>query len=706
MTFIKSIVIVLGLSLGTSLSGNAQDAFFSHFNYSNSQTNPAQAAISEDVNLRLIHRSQWMSLVKPFSTSQFEGSFPLRKSVTGEKFGVIGVSFVNDRLGEGGYMSTNQFGISFTYNMQLNNESNIAIGAKAGYFNGATSIDAITTGSQWTGATFNPQAALGESIANPIIKGVELSPGIMWYQNDSLNDSKYYFGISAFNLLQPETGEIVQGFGLPTRFSVTGGANFFAVDNFSIGPKGLFMLQGNQTHVVFGSDWMYHLQRNTEKRIAIGIGTYYRLGDSFITGLKYLTNTFDLGVSYDMNTSNLSDGLSTNTGSIEIFLNYKIASKKIAKPFLFSIEVFDQSNKELLPANVSYKSLTTGDAGIILDNKVSGTFDLHLKEEYIITVEKTGYESQSIPLKNIKETEVTQKVYLVPTVKTFDLEMQVFDKETNDPLNSKVYIVDPSTGVETLLGDGDKINTSLEIGRDHKLIVKSDGYDDQEVVVSYDKYGTLNKPVYMDKSFLGAYLNLKIVDEDSKEEIKATVMVSDITVSNAPINALMVMNDFTPEKYPLDLNRTFEILVTKEGYFNNSTKIKVENDLAIQKTIELSALGIGKSIVLDDLLFKTGKAELDARSYRLLDQMVDFMNQNATLRIEIGGHTDDVGSNSSNKRLSEARAKSAIIYISAKGISASRMIAKGYGEASPIADNATIEGRTQNRRVEMKVIGK
>jgi outer membrane protein OmpA-like peptidoglycan-associated protein len=86
--------------------------------------------------------------------------------------------------------------------------------------------------------------------------------------------------------------------------------------------------------------------------------------------------------------------------------------------------------------------------------------------------------------------------------------------------------------------------------------------------------------------------------------------------------------------------------------------------------------------------------------------MVDFMNQNATLRIEIGGHTDDVGSNSSNKRLSEARAKSAIIYISAKGISASRMIAKGYGETSPIADNATIEGRTQNRRVEMKVIGK
>ncbi|MDC3338058.1 PorP/SprF family type IX secretion system membrane protein [Flavobacteriales bacterium] len=706
MKLIKFIVIVLGLSLGNSLCGNAQDAFFSHFNYSNSQTNPAQAAISEDVNLRLIHRSQWMSLVKPFSTSQFEGSFPLRKSVTGEKFGAIGVSFVNDRLGEGGYMSTNQFGLSFTYNLQLNNTSNVAIGAKAGYFNGATSIDAITTGSQWNGASFNPQADLGESVANPIIKGVELSPGIMWYKNDSLNESQYYFGISAYNVLQPETGEVVQGFGLPTRFSVTGGARFFAVDNFSIGPKGLFMLQGNQTHVVFGSDWMYHLQHNAEKRAAIGIGTYYRLGDSFIAGAKYLTNTFDLGVSYDMNTSNLSDGLSNNTGSIEIFLNYKIASKKVARPFLFSIEVFDQGNKELLPANVSYNSLTTGDTGIILDNKASGTFDLHLKEEYMITVEKTGFETQNIPIKNSKETEIIQKVYLVPTVRTFDLEMQVFDKETNDPLKSKIYLIDPTTAEETLLGDGEKVSTLLEIGKEHKLIVKAEGYDDQEIVVTYDKYGTLNKPVYMDKSFLGAYLNLKVVDEDTKEEIKATVMVSDITVSKAPINALMVMNDFTPEKYPLDLNRTFEILVTKEGYFNNSTKIEVENDITIQKIIELSPLGIGKSIVLDDLLFKTGKAELDARSYRLLDQMVDFMNQNATLRIEIGGHTDDVGSNSSNKRLSEARAKAAVIYISDKGISATRMIAKGYGEASPIADNATIEGRTQNRRVEMKVIGK
>jgi len=196
-----------------------------------------------------------------------------------------------------------------------------------------------------------------------------------------------------------------------------------------------------------------------------------------------------------------------------------------------------------------------------------------------------------------------------------------------------------------------------------------------------------------------------VIDEDTKKVLKATVMVSDITISATPINALMVMNDFTPEQYPLNLNRKFEILVSKEGYFNKAIKLEVSNTDLIEKTVELSVLGIGKSIVLDDLLFKTGKSELDQRSFRLLDQMVDFLNQNPTLEIEIGGHTDNVGSDGSNQRLSEARAKSAVEYISNKGIKMSRLRAKGYGESSPRATNKTAEGKTLNRRVEMKVTG-
>ncbi len=703
MKLLQTLVILAFCA--TSIGIHAQDAYFSNFFYSNSQTNPAQAAISEDINLRLIHRSQWMSLVKPFTTSQFEGSFPLRKAVTGEKYGVIGVSFVNDRLGDGGYLSTNQFGLSFAYNLQLRGTSHLAFGLKGGYFNGATSTDNITTGSMWNGASFDPQAGIGEDLSNPVLKGVELTPGVMWYQLDTIHQYQYYFGISGHNVFPTETGMLVEGFNLPTRFTVTGGADLMLANNkFSIAPKALFMIQGNQNQAVLGTDWVYHLSYNKNKRSAVALATYYRMSDAVIAGAKYLSTSFDVGVTYDLTTSTITDGLNTGTGSLEMFLNYKIPSRKDPIPYLYTLEVYDET-QELTPANAVYKSITTGEKGTLLTNQSKGAADLHVKEEYEITINKEGYIPQTIQVKNLQEEDMTQKVYLEPKVKKFDLDMQVFDKESNDPVRAKVYRVDEN-GNETLVGEGEQLNTPLEIGKDHKLIVRADGYDDKEIDVSYDKYGTLNKPVYLDKSFTGAYLSLKVVDEDTKKELPATVMVSDITVPTTPINSLMVMNDVTPDQYPLEMNRKFEILITKEGYFNKSIKLEVNSAEPISRTVELSALGVGKSIVLDDLLFKTGKAELDERSYRLLDQLVEFMNQNPTLKIEIGGHTDNVGSNSSNQRLSEARAQSAVDYIVAKGISRVRLKAKGYGEDTPIADNDTDNGRAKNRRVELKVIGK
>ena len=66
--------------VGTTIS--AQDAFFSNFTYSNALSNPSGIGISEDINLTLLHRTQWSSIVKPFATSQFEGSFPIRVANT------------------------------------------------------------------------------------------------------------------------------------------------------------------------------------------------------------------------------------------------------------------------------------------------------------------------------------------------------------------------------------------------------------------------------------------------------------------------------------------------------------------------------------------------------------------------------------------------------------------------------------------------
>lgn len=111
-----------------------------------------------------------------------------------------------------------------------------------------------------------------------------------------------------------------------------------------------------------------------------------------------------------------------------------------------------------------------------------------------------------------------------------------------------------------------------------------------------------------------------------------------------------------------------------------------------------------KTFVLDNCNFETGKAELMEESHVVLDELVAYLLRKDDERIEIGGHTDNVGTAKSNQVLSEARANTVRAYLIMKGIDPSRVTAKGYGLTQPVADNRTAEGRAQNRRTEVKVL--
>jgi outer membrane protein OmpA-like peptidoglycan-associated protein len=111
-----------------------------------------------------------------------------------------------------------------------------------------------------------------------------------------------------------------------------------------------------------------------------------------------------------------------------------------------------------------------------------------------------------------------------------------------------------------------------------------------------------------------------------------------------------------------------------------------------------------KSFVLDNCNFETGKADLKEESHVVLDELVAYLIRKDDEKIEIGGHTDNVGTAKANQVLSEARANAVRAYVIMKGIDPSRVTAKGYGFSEPIAENTTAEGRAQNRRTEVKVI--
>ena len=111
-----------------------------------------------------------------------------------------------------------------------------------------------------------------------------------------------------------------------------------------------------------------------------------------------------------------------------------------------------------------------------------------------------------------------------------------------------------------------------------------------------------------------------------------------------------------------------------------------------------------KSFILDNCNFETGKANLEPDAYKALDDLVDYLNRKDDEKIEIGGHTDNVGSAPANLKLSEDRANTVRAYLLTKGISPDRVTAKGYGATVPIADNNTSEGRAENRRTEVTIL--
>jgi len=114
----------------------------------------------------------------------------------------------------------------------------------------------------------------------------------------------------------------------------------------------------------------------------------------------------------------------------------------------------------------------------------------------------------------------------------------------------------------------------------------------------------------------------------------------------------------------------------------------------------------GQTITLNNLEFENNKSVIKDISYSELNKVATYLNTNKTVKIEISGHTDNVGTEKHNLELSTARAKAVADYLISKGIAVKRITYIGYGNTRPVADNTTPEGRAKNRRVEFVILEK
>jgi outer membrane protein OmpA-like peptidoglycan-associated protein len=120
--------------------------------------------------------------------------------------------------------------------------------------------------------------------------------------------------------------------------------------------------------------------------------------------------------------------------------------------------------------------------------------------------------------------------------------------------------------------------------------------------------------------------------------------------------------------------------------------------------IPLQPLQKGTKIVLKNIQFESGRYELLPESFIELDKLLSILSENPKLKVQIVGHTDNIGSENDNLVLSTQRAKIVLDYLMSKGIAAQRLSSKGLGAQQPVTDNQTEEGRAMNRRTEMIIL--
>lgn len=124
----------------------------------------------------------------------------------------------------------------------------------------------------------------------------------------------------------------------------------------------------------------------------------------------------------------------------------------------------------------------------------------------------------------------------------------------------------------------------------------------------------------------------------------------------------------------------------------------------LKRDLYLAPIEKGEVIRLNNIFFETAKADLLPESNAELDKLAEMLNNNASVQIKISGHTDDIGNDSDNQKLSQERAEAVFNFLIKKGIKKSRLSFMGYGENKPVAENSNEEGRQLNRRVEFEVL--
>jgi outer membrane protein OmpA-like peptidoglycan-associated protein len=199
-----------------------------------------------------------------------------------------------------------------------------------------------------------------------------------------------------------------------------------------------------------------------------------------------------------------------------------------------------------------------------------------------------------------------------------------------------------------------------------------------------------------------------VVDADGKAPLNAK-----IKLSGQRDNIIVPSTTSRPGVYEFKITnataKDYRLSVEIDGYVFQNQNIKIagasEQEKTLSRKIEMRKLAVGVTSILRNIYFDYDKARFQTESYTELNKLEAMLQQNANIKVEIGGHTDAYGKWDYNKQLSQKRAEAVKDYLTKKGIDPRRVKAVGYGETKPLASNDDEDdGRELNRRVEFRVL--
>jgi outer membrane protein OmpA-like peptidoglycan-associated protein len=360
-------------------------------------------------------------------------------------------------------------------------------------------------------------------------------------------------------------------------------------------------------------------------------------------------------------------------------------------------------DKKLKPilVSINVKNLNTGEIFTAKNNEIDGEYSLVLNagSKYVAIFDNDNFlpDTLMVDLESQKNFQLQRKNIVLRS--SYSVAIDVIDKDLKKRLDVWLNVgrAEKEIFKDSIQFTKLPLSLTFEAPYDYSINLSKDKYVNNNFIWNYkSNRNTIKKSVVTTIEHTKAPFVANVVVAGSKQKVKVKVNCynkdeDELLVADAGATIMLRRGD----RYQV-------ITGSEEGYFFSSMEVTGGEKDSVEMSvihIEMNAL-----LTLNNITFEINSAELKKNSKFELDRIVELMKSNPKLTIEISAHTDDVGEENSNLKLSDKRALSAWTYLKDKGVNSERLVPKGYGETKPMVANDSDANRAQNRRVELRVL--